>query len=81
MSVWIKHGYSAKHLFGTQLNNVKRFAESHTRVQSHFIENRCVYALVAFAISIPTIPLIPATIHKANKTMFVVYRYLVLFFQ
>lgn len=78
IAVWSKH--YAKHLFRTQLDNVKSFAESHIRVQAISLQIGVFMLLWHLQYLFPLFPLIPATIQRANKTIFVVYRYLVLFF-
>lgn len=81
ISVWSKHGYSAKHLFRTKLDKVRSFAESHTRVQAISLQIVIVFMLLwHLQYLFPPLPLIPATIQRANKTIVVVYRYLELFF-
>lgn len=78
ISDWSKG--STKHLFGTQLDNAKSFAESHIRVQPISLQIGVFMLLWHLQYLFPPFPLIPATIQRANETVFVVYRYLVLFF-
>lgn len=80
VSVWSKHGYSAKHLFGTQLDNVKSFAESHVTVQAISLQISVFMLLWHLQYLFPPFLLIPATVQGANKIIFVVYGYLVLLF-